>query len=149
VRKSVTKRDEQRSVSNKTERITVAFIVNIIIRDRTGHSVYLTRLQARRPRNRSSIPEAEAKDFSLLQITQPESGVIQSPAQLVPSALSQRVKRSRCEASHSPPFSDELKCVCVWNYISTSPRAFTRCSVTLPTFYTSLSLCIKINTELN
>jgi hypothetical protein len=54
--------------------------------------------------------------------SRPVLGPTQPPIQLVPGALSPRVKRPVREADHSPPTSAELKNT--WIYTSTPPYVF-------------------------
>jgi hypothetical protein len=57
---------------------------------------------------------ARARNFSL--------GTARPPIQWVLGALSQRVKRPRCEVDHSPPYSAEFNNE--WRYTSAPPYAF-------------------------
>jgi hypothetical protein len=55
-------------------------------------------------------------------MSRPALGPNRSPIESVPEAVSQKVKRQRREADHSPPASVEVKKM--RTYISTPPYAF-------------------------
>jgi hypothetical protein len=52
---------------------------------------------------------AGARDFSLLNMVQHDSGATQPPTQWVPRSLSPGLKRLGCENDHSPLYSAEIK----------------------------------------
>jgi hypothetical protein len=78
-------------------------------------------LQAGRPRGRSLSP-VRGKIFFFSTSLRPILGLTHPPIQLVPGALSPRVKRPRSESNRSPPTSAEVKNT--WIYTSTPPYVF-------------------------
>jgi hypothetical protein len=60
--------------------------------------------------------------FLFITMSKPALEPTQSPIQLVPGALSLRVKRPELKADHLPPPSAEVKNA--WSYISTPQYAF-------------------------
>jgi hypothetical protein len=88
---------------------------------RPARSQSLYRLRYPGLRGRSSSP-GRVKNFLFSTVSRPALGSTQPPIQLVPGALSHRVKRQGRETDHSPAANAEVKKMPI--YTHTPPYAF-------------------------
>ena len=90
------------------------FRANICVGRRRGSAVgTLTRLQARRRRNRGSVPDSRNRFSSPPK--SPPQGPTQPPIQWASSSASPRARRLGCEADNTPAYTAKVRSRCSYN----------------------------------